>query len=365
MNTRTQTSRFVPQEGATAEYHILISVTDPSLSFPQQLEAALQAMAEASTGRTVHFRRFFLSDAANQAPELEAALQKLPPVPTSLVQQAPLDGTRIAAWLYATSPMETPDGVPSHNGFAHHWTGSLTAPGTDSCTQMDGIFRSYDMALAQKRLSLARDAVRTWIFVRDVDTNYGGVVKGRRDYFDRVGLTAATHYIASTGIEGRHPDPQRLVEMDAYSVGGLDDGQMAYLQARSHLSPTYDYGVTFERGTTLSYGDRRQIFISGTASINAAGEVLFPGDVAAQTGRMLENIAALLNEAGAGLSDIAMAIVYLRDPADFTRVRPIISGICPKLNVLYVHGPVCRPAWLVEMECIALTAAGNPAFRPL
>ena len=364
MNTRTQTSRFAPQEGAPAEYHILISVTDPSLSFVQQADAVLQAVSAASVGRTVHFRRFFLSDAANQAPALEAALQALPPVPTSLVQQAPLDGTRIAAWLYATSPMDTPDSVPTHNGYAHHWTGSLTAAGPDSCAQMDGIFRAYDAALGRNGLTLAHDTVRTWIFVRDVDTNYGGVVKGRRDYFGQVGLTPATHFIASTGIEGRHPDPRNLVEMDAYSVGGLQDGQMTYLQARSHLSPTYDYGVTFERGTALTYGDRRQVYISGTASIDAAGEVLFPGDVAAQTGRMLENIAALLDEAGAGLGDIAMAILYLRDPADFARVRPILSEKCPDLNVLYVHGPVCRPAWLVEMECIALTPAGNKSFRP-
>jgi enamine deaminase RidA (YjgF/YER057c/UK114 family) len=324
----------------------------------------LQAAAEASAGRTIHFRRFFLSDAANQASLLKAALQQLPPVPTSVVQQEPLDGTRIALWMYGTDASEVSGGIPRHNGYSHHWSGSLVSPGADSYAQMAGIFQDYGKALAAKDLAMDSDTIRTWIFVRDVDCNYAGVVKGRKEYFDRIGLTADTHYIASTGIEGRAPEHQDLVEMDAYSIGGLDKGQLGYLHAASHLSPTALYGVTFERGATVSYGDRKQIYISGTASIDAAGKTLFEGDVCRQAGRMLENIAALLSEAGASMADIAMAIVYLRDPADYVQARQFISEHCPDLNVLYVLGPVCRPAWLVEMECIALTPAGDPAFRP-
>ena len=364
MNTKTQTARFLPKEGATAEYHVLITVKNPALSYARQLDAVLKACHVASAGRTIHFRRFFLSDAANQAWLLDQALKTLPYVPTSIVQQAPLDGTRIALWLYATDPMDCETGAPAHNGYAHHWAGSLTAPGKDSCAQMERIFSDFDKSLRGSGLSLAHDTIRTWIFVRDVDTNYAGVVNGRRDYFARVGLTPDTHFIASTGIEGRHPDPKNLVEMDAFSVAGLQEKQIAFLHARTHLSPTYDYGVTFERGTALSYGDRRQVYISGTASIDASGQVLYPGNVVSQTGRMLKNVSALLSEAGARLSDIAMAIVYLRDPADYTAVRPVIEDACPNLPALYVHGPVCRPAWLVEMECVALTPAGNPAFRP-
>ena len=364
MKTTTQTTHFVPAAGSLAEYHILISVTDASLSFERQLAEVLQAAAEASAGRTIHFRRFFLSDAANQVSRLQAALQDFPPVPTSIVQQEPLDGTRVALWLYGTDIMEVSDGISSHNGFSHCWSGSLVSPGADSYAQMAGIFRDYGEALAAKGLTMDRDTIRTWIFVRDVDCNYAGVVRGRKEYFDGIGLTADTHYIASTGIEGRAPDHRNLVEMDAYTIGGLDEGQLGYLHAASHLSPTALYGVTFERGATVTYGDRRHIFISGTASIDAEGKVLHPGDVAAQTGRMLENIHALLAEAGAGLPDIAMAIVYLRDPADYPCVRERIEKACPGIHALFVHGPVCRPSWLVEMECIALTPASDPAFRP-
>ncbi len=360
MNTNTHTFSFCPQNGATAEYHILVSVTDPSLPYEAQLDAVLQACREASSGRTVHFRRFFLSDAANQFSGLQAALPALPAAPTSVVQQAPLDGSRIALWMYCTSPMDRPGGIPTHNGYAHHWTGSLVSPGEGSREQTDGIFRKLEQGL--EGLSVASDTVRTWIFVRDVDVNYAGVVEGRRAYFNGIGLLPETHYIASTGIEGRAPDPRNLVEMDAYSVGGLRKGQMQYLYAPEYLSPTALYGVTFERGTRIAYGDRSHLFISGTASIDKKGKVLHTGDVTAQAGRMLENIAALLAEGGATLQDIGMAIVYLRDPADYPRVRSFLRQRCPFLAPLFVHGPVCRPAWLVEMECIALTPAGNKDF---
>lgn len=366
MNTRTETYAFAPRgDKSLTEYHIVISVTEPSLGWESQLEAVLHACGKASEGRTVHFRRFFLSDAANQYPSLSKALAGHTPIPTSVVQQAPLDGTRIAAWMYCTAPIDSSRGVPSHNGYSHHWSGSMTSPGADSYAQMQGIFSCLDSSLQAKGLSIAANTLRTWIFVRDVDSAYAGVVNGRKDYFESIGLTDDTHFIASTGIEGRTPDPQDAVEMDAYSVDGLKDGQVTYLHAGDHLNRTSEYGVTFERGTAVIYGDRRHVFISGTASIDSRGEVLHQGDAGAQASRMLENVEALLSEAGADFGDVAMAIVYLRDRADYPRVREIVSRACPSRCIAYVLAPVCRPAWLVEMECIAITAAGNSEFRPL
>ena len=358
MNTQNRTFSF--QEGNVSEYHTFVTVTCPSLGFQEQMQAVLQAAKELSERKTVHFRRFFLSDATNQISLLEKALQEFPAVPTSVVQQAPLDRSKIALWLYYTSPMDCSSGAPSHDGYTHHWNGSLTAPGTGSREQMYGIFKQLENSI--RPLSVADNTVRTWIFVRDVDCNYAGAVAGRKDYFNEIGLTADTHYIASTGIEGRHPDWKNLVEMDAYSISGLQKGQLSYLYALDHLSPTWDYGVTFERGSCVTYGDRRHIFISGTASIDAKGKVLYQGDVARQAGRMLENISALLEEAGAGLKDLAMGIVYLRDFSDYECVRALVEASCPGTPIVYVQGPVCRPSWLVEMECLAVTREGNALY---
>lgn len=81
---------------------------------------------------------------------------------------------------------------------------------------------------------------------------------------------------ALPGIGGRHADPKVTVQMDTYAVDGLKSEQIHYLYAPTHLNPTYEYGVSFERGTYVDYGDRRQVFISGTASINNKGEVVYP-----------------------------------------------------------------------------------------
>lgn len=64
--------------------------------------------------------------------------------------------------------------------------------------------------------------------------------------------------------------------LDAFAVAGLKPGQIKYLYARTHLNPTYEYGVSFERGTAVDYDDRRQVLISGTASINNRGKCCMP-----------------------------------------------------------------------------------------
>ena len=150
--------------------------------------------------------------------------------------------------------------------------------------------------------------------------------------------------------------------MDAYTVDGLLPEQKQFLYAPTHLNPTYEYGVTFERGTAVSYGDRKQIFLSGTASIDNRGEIVHPGDILKQTERMMENISVLLQEAGASVADIMQAIVYLRDPADYEEVNRYIRTHYPDMPHLIVLAPVCRPGWLIETECIAVIPADFPQY---
>lgn len=174
MITETKTSTFIPQEGGAAEFHVMVTVSDASLGYEKQLDAVLQAYAAASEGRTVHFRRFFLSDVSNQAPLLLDSLRALPEATTSIVHQPPLDGTRIALWMYCTSPMEKDGDCFVHEGYAHHWAGSIVHPGAGSYEQMAGIFADYDGTLSQRGLSVADNTIRTWIFARDVDITIPG-----------------------------------------------------------------------------------------------------------------------------------------------------------------------------------------------
>ena len=112
--------------------------------------------------------------------------------------------------------------------------------------------------------------------MQDVDNNYAGVVKARNEVFITQNLNPDTHFIASTGIAGRTGDSTINVLFDAYAVDGITSKQVKYLHARTHLNPTHEYGVSFERGTAIEYGDRKHILISGTASINNRGEIGHP-----------------------------------------------------------------------------------------
>ena len=117
-------------KGGVTEYHIMFSVTDPSLSFGEQLDSlqrAYDAVTKKEAGNAVAvFRRYFLSDAANQADILMERECENPFCALSIVQQAPLNGTKIALWTWLQTGMATEtcnSGMfeASHNGYRHLW----------------------------------------------------------------------------------------------------------------------------------------------------------------------------------------------------------------------------------------------------
>lgn len=357
---------FLPSGGGEAEYHLQLR-TEPGEPFHRQLENLHDAFRETFSRLLPQkvvpvVRRYFLSDAANQASLLEKEIRDIDPSPASVIQQPPLDGSKVSLWVYAAQGMERRGRAAAHGRYTHYWSCGNLSPQGNSEEQTVRLLAEYDHRMGLQGLALSTHCLRTWLFVQNIDVNYGGVVKGRRDFFAGAGLTPETHFIASTGIEGRHADKQTLVTFDAYAVQGLQPEQIRYLQALTHLNPTYEYGVTFERGTAVEYGDRKHLFISGTASINNKGDVMYSGDVIAQARRMRENVEALLIEGGATLNDVAMAVVYLRDTADYAAIRALFAEEMPQLPSLFVWAPVCRPAWLIEMECIAVAPNSNGRF---
>ena len=83
------------------------------------------------------------------------------------------------------------------------------------------------------------------------------------------------------------------------------------------------------------------------------------GDIVNQTDRMTENVGVLLREAGCSYDDVTHIIVYLRDIADYQIVMTIMKRKFPYMPIVIVHAPVCRPGWLIEMECMAVKKIDN------
>ena len=135
-----------------------------------------------------------------------------------------------------------------HNRYTQYWTGGSCNRASNSEYQTRLLLNDYVLQLTEQGCKLANDCIRTWFFVQNVDVNYAGVVKARKEVFITQDLTEKTHYISSTGIEGRHADPNVFVQMDTYAVKGLQSGQIQFLYAPTHLNPTYEYGVTSSGG---------------------------------------------------------------------------------------------------------------------
>ena len=348
------------------EYHAMIRITDRRLPFATQLEAVISAydeLLDRLPDTQAVFKRYFLSDAANQADDVVVA--DVTDCAKSIIQQAPLNGSKVALWVWLMTGVQTgmtKSGLYEvrHGDFRHMFNASAHNLAANSEYQMRLLFNEYVMQLAEEGCTLADNCIRTWLFVNDIDLNYGGVVRARNQVFFTQGLTQNTHFIASTGIGGRQQDPNVLSQMDNYAIAGVKPEQIHYLYAPTHLNRTSDYGVSFERGTYVDYADRRHVFISGTASINNKGEVMYAKDVEQQTRRMWENVEALLAEAECTYDDVCEMIVYLRDIADYDLVCALYQERFPGKPVVIVHAPVCRPGWLVEMECTAVKAIDKP-----
>ena len=356
-------------KGEVTEYHVMIHAHAQGRSFQQQLDAVLdcyeQLKARELKGATAVMKRYFLSDVANQADDV--LLADTSDCAKSIIGQAPLDGSKIGLWVYMMTGVSTrllPSGLyeAAHGQFRHLWNASAHNTAQNSEYQTRLLFNEYVMQLMQEGCTLADNCIRTWLFVNDVDVNYGGVVAARNKIFFTQGLTEDTHYIASTGIGGRAQDAKVMTQMDNYAIDGINKEQVHYLYAPTHLNRTSDYGVSFERGTYIDYRDRRHVIISGTASINNKGQIEHPKDIVRQAHRMWDNVEALLHEADSSYDEVGIMIVYLRDFADYDVVRRLYDERFPDKPCIIVHAPVCRSGWLIEMECMAIKPMDNPTL---
>lgn len=360
--TFTQTSAFELPNGEVSEMMAMIHVSDVSLSYNDQLNNVIRALNDLQDSvpdSSIVFVRFFLSDSANQTESLLQRLRIGEFGAVSFVEQPPLDGSKIAVWAYIQTNVQVrilDDGMceVKNEGCVHYWAGTSIEPVSDSEHQMSSLFTKYISSLAGRGCSLASNCIRTWIFVQNVDVNYAGIVKARNEIFAEQGLSPKTHFICSTGIQGRNADPKAIVQLNAYAVSGLAEDQIQYLHASSRMSPTSKYGVSFERGTCVHYSDRAHVFISGTASIDSEGHVMHPRDVRLQVERLWGNVEALLAEAQCSFDDVVQMIVYLRDMSDYPIVRSAYDKRFPETPTVFVSASVCRPSWLVEMECMAI-----------
>jgi 2-iminobutanoate/2-iminopropanoate deaminase len=68
-----------------------------------------------------------------------------------------------------------------------------------------------------------------------------------------------------------------------------------------------------------------QVFTAGQIALDPASMELVPGGVAEQTERVMQNLRAILEAAGSGMSSVIRTTVYLIDMGDFAAMNEVYA----------------------------------------
>lgn len=98
------------------------------------------------------------------------------------------------------------------------------------------------------------------------------------------------------------------------------------------------------------------IFVSGQIAIDPASGSLIGGPVADQTRRVLENLKAVLESAGAGMNNVVKTSVFLKNMADFETMNTIYAEFFTGTKPARATVEVARlpKDVLVEIEAVAV-----------
>ena len=97
------------------------------------------------------------------------------------------------------------------------------------------------------------------------------------------------------------------------------------------------------------------VYTSGQVAWDATGTLVGPGDVTAQTHRVLRNVQSILAEAGATMQDVLKCNVYLADIRHFAAMNAVFASYFPTDPPARttVQAALAEPEMLVEIEAIA------------
>jgi 2-iminobutanoate/2-iminopropanoate deaminase len=112
----------------------------------------------------------------------------------------------------------------------------------------------------------------------------------------------------------------------------------------------------YSQAVVVPVGGQRMVFCSGQIALDPATGVVIEGDVAAQTRRVMDNLAAVLAAAGATFANVVKTTIFLSSMADFAAVNAVygerFASEPPARSTVAASG-LPRNV-LVEIEAIAV-----------
>jgi enamine deaminase RidA (YjgF/YER057c/UK114 family) len=360
------------------EYHVTGTVGRDKNSADELLAQVAAAVAERGI-QPIQEKFYGLSGArAAVLKKREAAYRREEldlNMPVTWLQGTPLqDGEFVGLQIWGIVPNDNKTGVTTvtnaSTGSGRLWTGNgfrlLHLPSVrglkpggalagDASAQADQMFTNAELGLKAHGMDF-RNVRRTWIYLARLLEWYGEFNRVRTMHYKSTGFgkEGGTAFPASTGIQGRSGEEECVMDVLALDSKGPAYAAAVPICRSPRQDASFNYGSAFSRGMAFEIEGRRTVHISGTASINPAGESIHVGNAELQSLETLMCIAAILEEQGGTLENITSATLFCktRDAWEaWKRVTRLLK--VPDFPKVCVLADVCRHDLLVEMEVVA------------
>lgn len=199
---------------------------------------------------------------------------------------------------------------------------------------------------------------RTWMWLGDILAWYDDFNSVRNQFFTERGIIGnGTRQLmpASTGI-GLGAADRSECSMDLFAVVEPADAT-EFLQAGGKQKSAFEYGSAFSRASRTPTPAGDTVFVSGTASIDAAGATTNIDDPAGQINDTIENVRAVLRDMKATDDDVVHVLAYCKTPA----IESVFNTIKGKYDWPWIVTicDICRDDLLFEIEATALVKRSN------
>jgi enamine deaminase RidA (YjgF/YER057c/UK114 family) len=313
------------------------------------IEAALQAagVALSDLGQL----RVALIDRAHQADVLATIARRLPPGVAPAISSVIFAGLPMAEQVVQITADAAVAGTPPREVFteeASSAAGQGRSP-ADAAEQTDRALAALATQLAAAGSSLA-DVCKVTVQITDR--------AHRIAVYNAIGRHFRGIHPVSTGlIVTALSRPESLVAIDTHVLRSPEpDG---HVRVRKYHSNAVRYGFgqqPLDCDFCMAVRSGGHVVLRGQTGTDLSETMHGAGDAAAQAEQAMVNVARLLGEAGAALSDVVRATVYVTDRAFLASVTEVVlrhlAGVVPTFRAVIVKG-LASPDLLMEVDVTA------------
>lgn len=362
---------------------IYIKPKNGCASVREQVLNCFYQLSKNNSGKRIFKLNFFADvDSVESYRQLSALLREMvaekfkTQIICALIAQPPLTSRILAEAFYFDSSLWNPEFLSSESGSAvilqredaKVLIGNAYAVSHSCCNENSVVaFKAFENLLNQAGLSF-QSVIRQWNYIENITGFDDGKQRYQEfnnvrarfygEHFSRNGFPAATGIGMNQGgviiefVALEADDAVSLPLDNPEQVAAHDYSEKVLVVKKQELKST----PKFERARYLSIFGKKQVFVSGTASIRGE-KTIGIGDPVKQTEITIQNMQRLYSpEVLSALTGDSLrpvyghARVYIKNKKDFPAIKKAFKSYYGNLPVVYIIADICRDDLLVEIE---------------